>query len=673
MALAGLAGAHAQNGQPPAATQEAKQERTDQSLPPFPKPNPAAAFPEMKIYDKDGRFYRTPREDWKGAAARSASDPDWKSWVEASRAALDEWIETRQDHVEWEAGWRHSFISPRDGSFLTFTPDEPGEETLYSPSDPKVRLTPALHAAWVTIFRQTNMEQMLEAARFYRLTGERKYLDWVLRQLDFYALHCKEFRPFVTKGVRKGRLFGNYLNDASSLVTLTQAARLIWDDVSEEKKALWRDTFFYPQVRMLDLYAARNNIACWKRSAQGLVALLYDDEALWEKVMSGPDALWQQLNQCVTSDYIWFEQSLGYNYYVATALQPLFMEMARRGKMVEVENEAAIFENLILAPLMLRFPNGTLPGMADAAGRVKMASSLGRLSDVAHIFMAKPLLIYAERQKSWSGLLDPLPLVKSDELQLPPVTSHSMESTRVAVIKRSPWQIFFHYGQLAPNHAQNEALSFELFHEGTPVSVDAGTVAYGSPLYQEYYKAGLADNVPLVDGEPQSTWGRGELLQFDPSAALVSAGHFPFVPGWNVSRTLAIKDGHFVDLLRFIPSTQGDKGKESHAFGFLLHLEGENALEADAGYQPVTTFPTGRLKGFEQWSDVRRLEARDEVVLVLKAGTKRFSLRIRTEGLFKVYVGMTPGSPPARRTSLLIEKTAAQAEFETSLTNIGQP
>ena len=55
----------------------------------------------------------------------------------------------RRDKVSWIAGWHHDFVSPMDGSFLTFTADEPGEVTLSSPSDHQVRLTPKLHAAWV--------------------------------------------------------------------------------------------------------------------------------------------------------------------------------------------------------------------------------------------------------------------------------------------------------------------------------------------------------------------------------------------------------------------------------------------------------------------------------------------------------------------------------------------
>lgn len=90
--------------------------------PRFPKPDPAAAFSELKIRDASGSPLRTPKEDWDGARRLVRDEEAWKAWLSARRAATDEWMANRRDRVEWVAGWWHDFVNDKDGAFLTWTP-----------------------------------------------------------------------------------------------------------------------------------------------------------------------------------------------------------------------------------------------------------------------------------------------------------------------------------------------------------------------------------------------------------------------------------------------------------------------------------------------------------------------------------------------------------------------
>ncbi|MES2464718.1 MAG: hypothetical protein V4671_29495 [Armatimonadota bacterium] len=112
----------------------------------FPKPDPAKTFASLKVYDASGSPLRIPREDWDGARQR-VKRADWAEWIAGERATMDGWIEKRRDHVEWQAGWYHDFTSPKDGSTLLWTPDEPGQFTLRSESDRRVEL-PVSRRAW---------------------------------------------------------------------------------------------------------------------------------------------------------------------------------------------------------------------------------------------------------------------------------------------------------------------------------------------------------------------------------------------------------------------------------------------------------------------------------------------------------------------------------------------
>lgn len=140
---------------------------------------------EMKILDAKGSPLRKPVEDWVGAKQRVAAVPGFQKWLKSRVSDVGVWM-VRQDKVEWQAGLTQYFVSPKDGSFLTWTPDEP-KDFLSSPTDPKVPVTPVLRDAWVAEFRSRLAGQMVDAATPYRLTGDKKYADWAIAQLDFYA------------------------------------------------------------------------------------------------------------------------------------------------------------------------------------------------------------------------------------------------------------------------------------------------------------------------------------------------------------------------------------------------------------------------------------------------------------------------------------------------------
>ncbi|MES2464658.1 MAG: heparinase, partial [Armatimonadota bacterium] len=287
----------------------------------YPKPDPAKKFAALKIYQPNGSPLRLPRDDWEGARKRLAASPDLKKWVATQRADTDDWMAKRRDRVEWICGWYHDFVSPKDGSHLTFTPDEPGENTLSSPSDPSVKLTPKLHAAWVFAFRTRHVRQIESAAKLYRLTGERKYADWAAGQIDFYS---DNYAKWPKQSDRAGTHFmWQSLDEAVNLVSFAKAARDLGDFATGERRQKWFVNLFQPEAVLLSkTMLTIHNISCWHRSAVGCVAVLYKNEDLWKSAVEGPFGIKAQMAKGVTSDYLWDEQSLGYNSYVVSALLP---------------------------------------------------------------------------------------------------------------------------------------------------------------------------------------------------------------------------------------------------------------------------------------------------------------------------------------------------------------
>ncbi len=622
----------------------------------FPKLDPEKQFADIKVLDAQGRPWRSAIEDWAGAKQRVVTDPAWAQWLAGERKTVDAWMAKHHDRVEWIAGWSHDGVSPKDGSALTWNEKIPGEEVpfLYSPSDPQVAITPKLMAWWVVSFRDRHVEIMQRAARLWRLTGDEHCAQWVMGQMDFYADNYLKWEPVrVDQGAR---LFWQTLTEATNLIKFTEAVRVLGEHVPAEQRTRWREKFFQPEVAVLNKnFQAIHNIATWQRSAVAQVALLYGDEAMWREALDGKFGLRRQMAEGITSDYLWYEQSLGYNSYVVSAVNTLFTAAGLYGRASDLAAEMATAENLMLATLYLRFPNGQLPNPADTKG---IPTAPNRASYVANyrVFPTTLGLAEAAGKRDWDTLVDP-PAASPRPFVLPAITSRSFESSRMAVLKSGQWQVFFHYGQLTKSHSQAEALNYSAFFGDTDISHDPGVVGYGSPLYKGYYQRGLNHNVPLVNGEGQEPISPGELLSFSPTS--VSAAQPKYRKDARARRTLTIEGNQLIDTAT-VESTASTPQK----LGLAIQLQGKVRLPDS--FAADTTLKTGRPEPFGYWRDVRSASFRDRAEFDVTYGSVVMHVSIATPGEFKLWHASTPDVPPKRRESFYVETTGTSATFTTT-------
>ncbi|MBC7368089.1 MAG: heparinase II/III family protein [Undibacterium sp.] len=624
----------------------------------FPKPDPEKQFADIKVLDAQGHPWRSAIEDWPGAKQRVASDPAWSQWLAGERKTVDSWMAKHLDRVEWIAGWSHDGVSPKDGSALTWNAKIPGEEApfLSSPSDPEVAITPKLMAWWVVSFRDKHVETMQRAARLWRLTGDGRFAEWVERQMDFYADNYLKWEP--VRADQGARLFWQSLTEATNLIKFTEAVRLLGDHVPAAQRAHWREKFFQPEVAVLNKnFQAIHNIATWQRSAVAQVALLYGDEAMWRDAIGGNFGLRRQMAEGITSDYLWYEQSLGYNSYVVAAVNTLFTVAGLYGRADELAAEMATAENLMLATLYLRFPNGQLPNPADTKG-IPTAPNRASFAANYRVFPTTLGLAEAAGRRDWDTLLDPPPPAPRPFV-LPTISSRSFESSRMAVLKSGSWQVFFHYGQLTKSHSQAEALNYSAFFGDTDITHDPGVVGYGSPLYKAYYQRGLNHNVPLVNGEGQEPISPGELLSFSPTS--VSAAQSKYRKDARARRTLSIEGNQLIDTAT-VESTASTPQK----LGLAIQLQGKVRLPES--FVAGSTLKSGRPEPFGYWRDVRSASYHDRAEFDVVYGNVIMRVTIATPGDFKLWHASTPDVPPKRRESFYVETTGTSATFTTTFT-----
>ncbi|EIQ01460.1 Heparinase II/III-like protein [Opitutaceae bacterium TAV1] len=679
-------------------------------VPVFPKPDPEKVFAGFKIIQPDGSAYRTPREDWEGARRRVATDPAWKKWTDEQRAAADAWMARNRDRAGWEAGWNHDFISPASGAWLVWTEDVPGEETgvILSHSGEKVAVSgnenPKIFRAWVGAFRKRHALEMGKIASVYQFTGDKRYAEWVCAQLDFYADNYNSWGKGVAQ--RKNSHLGyQSLDDAVIVSRLVEAARPVFDYAGPVRRQAWFDKLFRPEAELLGrTYGFIHNIATWQRAAQAQIALLYGDEGLLDKAMGGPFGLRAQIDRGVTGDYFWFEQSMGYNDFIVMATAPLFTFAGLIGRQDRIAREATIVQNLMIAPLYIRFPDGTIPNPADNGGRPRVPS--GWFARAYRIWPTPLGLRHAAKsdERSWSALVDPPEQIAGFERvsdALPEVTSRNMESTRFALLRKGPWQVFFHYGQLLESHRQSEALNWSASWNGTDISHDPGNVGYGAQSTQWYYRRGLNHNVPLIDGEGQRTWDPGKLVRFDPEAGVVEAGQSRYwlagntrMPPWgweNAPESLRSGTGVKADRRLHI---DGEALVEETGvaltdpsvtarLGLSLHLQGKmrpSQAESETVFRPVSAaeFAKGRTKTFTYWQDVQVASCRDRASVDVEFAdgvVMRVEFAVTGGGAFTLYQGSSPDlPPPARRAGFYLEldEPRAAARFMTVIRPVGK-
>lgn len=642
----------------------------------FPKPEPERYLSAFKLYQPDGSVLRTPIEDWDGARARIAADAEWSAWVVQQRAKVDAWMARHRDRPGWPAGRGHDFVSPTDGAQLIWTDDVPGEDIdhLKSRTGETVAVTPKILAAWVDKFRKQHVDMTTEAARLYRLTGDRRYADWAAGQLDFYADNLAAWPDQGLPGHGPARLGVMAFNDAVMITRLIETARLLFDAVAPRRRQHWFDGLFKPEVELLEREKpGLHNHTVWNAVARAQVALLYRDEPMWNRAVEddAEHGLRAQIRRGVTGDYLWFEQSVGYNDFVIMAFDPLITFAGLLGEGRRLAHEAAVVQNMMWFSSVIRFPDGTVPNPSDSVAEYRAPS--GRIVSSYRILPTRLGLERAGRTRSWDTLLDPpadIPVGNGKaDTKLPVVVSRNLESSRMALLKQGPWQVFFHYGQLGRPHVQGEALNWSASYGKTIISRDPGTVGYGSPLYGGYYRRGLCHNVPLVDGEGQEPWDAGRLIAFDADAATVTAAQDRYRPDVAARRTLRIEGDALVDEATVRLEAADAKPAR---LGLALHLMGEPRLGAD--FRPVAqaVFNKDRPKAFGYWSDVRAATFTDraEVEVVFKGGLV-LRVSITAPGEFTLYQGSAPDRPPGRHAGFFLEtKPMRQATFITRITPV---
>lgn len=594
---------------------------------------------------------RAPLENWTEARNRYLADREWTAWVDGRKRYIDSWIALRRERADLVAGYMHDYVDPITGAALKWSPETP--EPLDVTTEQQVRHK----QAWVFFVRSTNIGRTTEAARIYRATGDLRFADWAAQQLDFYAANYARWPLRTFNG--RARMFGQGLDEASSVFSLLEAARLLAPYVAPARAEQWRTHLFAP---MSDNFKAlpwpMTAIGLWHGAATAAVAAHLGDKPLFDWAMNNPQGAHSILRAVLSSDFIWAEGSFTYNARVVSALRELVMTASLEGQGDAVADARTTLRRLLLAPLDYRFDDGSLPTPSDSSPMAAIDPSV-----FASVYRLLPTywgLAQANSQRSWDALVDP----PAQTPAAPPtlaVTTRNFTGVRMAVLRAGDWQAYVHYGQAMSNHAQQEALTYELHHGMRRISTDPGTTYYSSPYHGQYFTKGAAHNVPLIDGEGQATWSPGTVSSFVPEESRLTVAHSSYRPGVSVNR------GFRATSQGFVERTSIEAGNATRRLGIAFHTDCTLApvaglTAAQLPIQPPATSATG------YWQGMAAYRAGPNWSVSLTCGQHRYTYTVAGPSNQTVYIGEGPTLPlPAQRSVLYYETTGKYGNFESSI------
>jgi oligo-alginate lyase len=427
-------------------------------------------------------------ENWSEVRKTVYTNPKWGHWIQHRKRLLDTWIASDREDFGADAGWMHAYTNPKGESNLTWTTNDPKP-----PQADKLN-----SAAWIAFNRMHNIRQTVEASRLSIILDSTEYSSWAISQLLSYATAYEKL-PVKTWGGH-ARLMNQTLDEAVFLIEFCEAYRLLKPEISKEKQIEVETNF----IRKVNASFAKSripgNIAFWQATASYVSSLVIGDEALRKEAVKGSYGLVDLINRYITSDGFTTESSLGYQAYVVSALSKslLYSKIYADNKTTELLESTV--HRLIKSAFNVRITERRFPNPGDTVGQ----PAFGNKDFNSELIRAIRTDIggqHANETYSWNTLLASLEeseyILNTSSLGKSPRTL----SNNTLNIRRPPWSAFFKFGEPSGLHSHEDLFNVELAFNNIDILVDQGTVGYGSPLHEKYFKRAVGHNTILIDGK----------------------------------------------------------------------------------------------------------------------------------------------------------------------------
>jgi len=492
----------------------------------------------------------------------------------------------------------------------------------------------------------------------YRFTGRKEYAAHAAEILLGYADRYNSYPRHDIHGkdtVSGGRVMAQTLDESVWLIPVAWGYSLIRETLGErERQHIEKNLLTVAAEVVREHRMGIHNIQCWKNSAVGLVGFATGNQELAREAIEDPErGFLAQIEKGVTADGLWWEGSLGYHRYTMDALWPLAEAARQAGADLYTERYRLLYD----APLALALPNGDPPGFNDSAGG--NLSTYGHLYEIAYARWGIPehgrLLAHAPRTSLQALLYG---VESTPEGPMIPETSALLAGAGIAMLRSAGTTAALRFGMHGGGHGHPDKLNVVTFGAGRQWGLDPGSINYGVPLHQEWYRSTVAHNTVSVDQQSQAAKdGRLEEWSEESGVTVLEASADEAYRGVSLRRRLRLEAGRLED--RFECSSETE-----HVYDWVFHAPGSLSLSPALLPRPGKL---GESNGYQHIENLREGKTDDDWWAEWQTDGAKFTLRLRGAPGTEVFAGEGPGRNPSERVPLLIvRRRGAQTVFEAT-------
>ncbi len=350
----------------------------------------------------------------------------------------------------------------------------------------------------------------------------------------------------------------------------------------------------------------RHNHQSWYNSGVGVLGFVLEDpEYIWYALLKDDSSLNYQLDKSVTTDGMWYEGSMHYQFYVLRALQPL-MEATHHAGFNVYDNPQ--YKGLFDFMVTYADPELEMPTIND--GRVVNLTESDRVTyyELAYRRLGDPRyvpIIEESRRTDLNALLYGVPELGE---AVDAAWETELYSDSDLMVLRSGdgddgIQATLNFMGYQGGHSHADQLSLVLYGAGTELAPDTGSIKYRIAEQEAYFKTTLAHNALVVDGVSQERAPGGELMKFSPlgTAQIAQVRSSDLYDGVTLQRTVLLNEDYLIDFYEA-------SSEEPHTYDWVYRNRGNfsttsdqfaavDSVWGDDGYSYLTSIESAEIDG----------------------------------------------------------------------------
>lgn len=599
--------------------------------------------------------------------------------LEAMKKDVDEFMPTFSDSPERLSRWGHSYFCDNDGGRLIFNLHSPHAHRCEVCG--KVYENELLDGTWVTFYRNRAVVLALVSATIYKATKERKYFDYAVSVMEFYAAHYTEFVLHNKENVicesydnmkwGCGRMMPQGLNEAIVAIRFVQTIEILREELSDKWMEMIHKKMFTEIYHLLAPQATSiHNISCWGLSAIGVMGLAFKDQEMIDFAFNSEYNIRRQLKEGVTQDRFWYEGSIHYNFFLLEGISYLFL-FSKLYNYEFGEESSRIFEEMFVQAYQYSFDNQYLPNPNDGWPNLNLktfsyiyhtvARAFGEESQVGNIVKLienspEPRTILPLSEPYYSNnkvcLEQLLFNIDFDYSCCKPVPrkSYNFPKSNFAMLRNRQWNAFMKYGLNGKSHAHPDIMTVELMFEGHRISRDLSNAGYKSKLCNEWHRKTLSHNTVCFNGTDITSVSPGECLEFKDDQVMAKASNV--YDGIDYVRNIHIGEDFFEDSFK----VQGSKmGIYDYVFHFEADVSVNTNLEITEGELGFDT------NGYQHVLETKRVKAEEGTALLsASVGGKELKIKVDLASGQELYLLKTMDNPVNRTRQTILVRSRGE-------------